>query len=125
MISKTKLKKRIGKKSDSEIVETLILAKKHDAWIGVAQKLSGARREYSSVNLKQIEGLAKSGDVVVVIGRVLGLGELKKKVKICALGFSGSALEKIRKTGAEGVLIKEEIKKNPKASGIKIFGGKL
>ena len=40
---------------------------------------------------------------------------------MCALGFSLAAREKLKKTKSEVVSINEEIKKNPKAEGIRIL----
>jgi ribosomal protein L18E len=58
---------------------------------------------------------------VIVVGRVLGLGDIKKKISISALGFSTQAKEKLKKAGCETKKIKEEIEKNPKLGGVKIL----
>lgn len=121
MISKTKISKRLGRKSDSEIVETIMLAKKEKSWMKVAQILSGSKKNYDSINLKKIDSEAKEGDTIVVVGKVLGSGQLTKKVRISATGFSESAREKIEANKSEIVSLIEEIKKNPKAEGIKIL----
>ena len=121
MISKTKIGKRIGVKKDFEIVETILLAKKNESWNKLAQLISGSRRKYLSVNLKEIDKKSSEGDTVVVAGKVLGVGGLTKKVKICAIGFSKSAKEKLKDTKTEMVMIADEIKKNPKAEGIKFL----
>src|SRR5437762_546260 len=53
-ISNTKLSKRIPRKMDSYIVDTIILAKKSKKWRDVAQIVSGSRRKYSSINLGRL-----------------------------------------------------------------------
>jgi large subunit ribosomal protein L18e len=121
MISNTRLSKRIGKKKDPEVVETLMLAKKNKAWNKVGGIISSSRRKYSGINLKEIDEKTTAGDTVVVPGRVLGKGEISKKVRVCAMGFSGSAVEKLKSSKGEIVTISEEIKKNPKAEGVKIL----
>lgn len=121
MQSITKLRKRIGQKKEPELVRTLLAAKKNKSWHEVAYKLSGSRRLYPSVNLEDIEENAKEGDVVVVPGKVLGVGDLHKRIRICALSFSASAIEKLKKTKSEQRTILEEIKHNPKAEGIKVL----
>lgn len=73
------------------------------------------------MNLKDIEKVTTEGDTVVVPGKVLGSGNVNKKVRICALNFSESAKEKLKESKGEIVTIIEEIKKNPKAEGIKIL----
>jgi len=121
MISNTKIGKRVGNKTSSEVVETLLAAKKNAAWNKVAQLISGSRKKYSSVNLKEIDNEAKDGETVVVVGKVLGNGKLNKKVRVCAMNFSESAVEKLKEVKSEGIILLEEIKKNPKAEGIKIL----
>jgi large subunit ribosomal protein L18e len=121
MISNTSIAKRIPRKMDTYIVDTIFAAKKQKKWNKVAQIVSGGRRRYNDVNLKQIDKESKDGDVVVVVGKVLGVGQLTKKVKICALYFSQSAHEKIKQNKSEAIKLVEEIKKNPNAEGVKLI----
>lgn len=121
MKSKTTLGKRVTRKSDSRIVETLIAAKNNKSWQHVAQKLSGSRRRYPSVNLEFLETHTKEGDTVIIIGKVLGVGTLHKKVRIGALAFSASARAKLKQSKSEIVSLIEEIKKNPRAEGVRII----
>lgn len=121
MISKTQLDKRIGRKSHPVLVETLILARQHAAWHGLAQRISASTRQHASMNLGEIDAIAKEGDVIVVPGKVLSSGSLSKKIKICALSFSQSALDKIKSHKSEAVILLDEITKNTKAQGVKIL----
>ncbi len=121
MISNTKIGKRVGNKTNSEVVETLLAAKKNVAWNKVAQLISGSRKKYASVNLKEIDGESKDGETIVVVGKVLGNGKINKKVRVCAMNFSESAFEKLKEVKSEGIILLEEIKRNPKAEGIKIL----
>ena len=57
----------------------------------------------------------------MIVGKVLSIGEITKKIKICSFGISNEALEKLKKTKSEWISIADEIKKNPKAEGIKII----
>ncbi|MBU1245603.1 MAG: uL15 family ribosomal protein [Nanoarchaeota archaeon] len=60
-----------------------------------------------SINLYEIEKLGK--DIVELKGyKVLGTGNLTKKIKITANKFSKKALEKIKKTGGEAVTYGED-----------------
>ena len=121
MISKTRIKKRLKRKVDKYIVETVNAAKKNKEWNKLAQIISSSRKKYSSVNLKEIEKETKEGDTVIIMGKVLGLGDVTKKIRICALNFSESAREKLKENKSEVVTILEEINKNPKAQGVKIL----
>ena len=120
MVSKTHIKKKTSRKTDLKLVETIKLARKNASWLKLAHILSSPTRLQASINLSQIDTNAKAGDTIVIPGKVLSQGELTKKVRICALSFSQSALEKMKKTKSEAVTILEEIKKNPKADGIKV-----
>ena len=121
MISKTKLFQRIEKKRNPEIIETIIACKKNGAWLKIGQIISNSRKKMPVVNLFEIEKESRDGDLIIVPGKVLGNGEITKKIRIAAMNFSESAREKLSKHKSEIVTILEEIKKNPKAGGMKIL----
>ncbi len=121
MKSKTLIEKQLKRKTNSEIVETAIAAKKAKGWVEVASLISAPRKNHSNVNVSKINDEAKAGDVVVVVGKVLSQGEISKKVKVAALGFSAGAKDKLLKSGSTTSNILEEIKSNPEAKGIKII----
>lgn len=121
MISKTKISKRISRKRNPDIIDIAVAANKNKNWNIVAQKISGPKKNYTSVNLNYIDSKTKEGDTVVVMGKVLGFGKINKKVRICALGFSKSAREKIKKIKGEPVNLIEEINKNKNAEGVKFL----
>jgi large subunit ribosomal protein L18e len=118
-IRKIKTQKR--KKTNPYIVETIAVTMKNEKWKPVSRLISSPSSNYSSLNLSQIDVRTKEGDNIVIVGKVLGQGELSKKIRIAALSFSSTALEKAKKTKSEMVLIKDEIKKNPKFEGVKIL----
>jgi large subunit ribosomal protein L18e len=121
MISKTKISKRIKKKKNPSLVETLSACKKNDAWLKVGQLLSISRRKRVSMNLSEISEKGEKGEKVLLPGKVLSQGEIDKKIQIIALDFSENAKEKLDKSKIEFNTIIEEIKKNPDAKGIKIL----
>jgi|SRR3989344_1762148 len=121
MKTKTKIESQIRKKTNTELVETVITAKKKEKWLEVASILSSPRRESIDLNLDQIDELSKEGDTIVVPGKVLSQGELSKKIKIVAYKFSEKAKEKLLKSKIQTSNIIEEIKKNPEAKGVKIL----
>jgi ribosomal protein L18E len=120
-ISKTKIKFKAKKKTSPEVATALQLALKNKGWLKVAKLISSSRRKYLKINLSEIDENTKDGDTIVIVGKVLSLGNVTKKLRICAFGFSSPARDKLKKAKAEIVSISEEIKKNPKGEGIKII----
>ena len=121
MLSKTKIKMRKRRKTNPELAETIKLASKNQNWMNIAKILSGPTRKYSSLNLFQIDEKAKTGDTILITGKILSKGDLTKKIKIVGLSISAEAKEKLKTTKSEFIPIIEEIKKNVKFEGIKIL----
>lgn len=121
MKSKTKIEQQLKRKTNPQLVETIIKAKKNPKWIEVASLLSGSRRKNINVNLNKINNESKAGETIVVPGKVLSLGEINKKIKIVALNFSEKAKEKLKKAGCDVLNINQEIDKNKNARGVKIL----
>jgi large subunit ribosomal protein L18e len=121
MKSKSLIEKQLSKKTNPELVNTIIEAKKKEKWRGVASILSGPKKKRININLDKINDEAKEGETIVVAGKVLSQGELNKKIKVVALSFSGMAKEKILKSKGEMLSILEEIKKNPEAKNVRFL----
>ncbi len=121
MISKTKINKKLERKTSESLVETITAAKKLKHWLSIAHLISMPKRKQRSVNLGEIDEKTKEGDTVLVPGKVLGNGDIGKKVRVAALGFSEEARKKLKAKKCEIVSIKDEIKANPKAGGIKVI----
>jgi len=121
MKSKTKIDKHMKRKLNPELAEAIFLAKKNEKWLEVAGILSQPRRLKVEINLEAIEKETKEGDTVLVPGKVLGKGEISKKIRIAAINFSKEAEKKLKDKSCEIVTIQEEIKANPNAQGVKIL----
>lgn len=121
MKSLTRIKNQTKKKTNHELVETILGAAKNEKWIDVARIISGPRRKRLDVNLDYINQEAKDGETIVVPGKVLSQGDVEKKIKIIALDFSENAREKLSKGKKDFSTIQDEIKKNPDAKGIRIL----
>ena len=121
MKSTTKIKKQAGRKTNSNLVETINISAKNENWKSVAHILSMPRRSRVEFNLDEIGAAAKDGENIVIPGKVLSQGELNKKIKIIALAFSENAKEKLSKGKINFSTIDEEIKKNPDAKGLRIL----
>ena len=118
MIRKTQISKRIKNKRNPELVETIKLAKKNNL-LELAIRLSGPSRLYKSINLDELNNI-KSNNIIVV-GKVLGSGEINKKLNIAALGFSENAREKLKKANCKISKIKDIIKNSKKLDGIEVI----
>jgi len=118
MISKTKINKRMNEKRNPLLAQAIFIAKKNNN-LELAKKLSISTKKHTAINLSELSELKE--DKVIIIGRVLGGGEIKKKMSVYALGFSLQAKQKLEKAGCEAKTIHEEIKKNPKLNGVKII----
>ena len=117
--SKTKIENQLKRKTNPEIVRTIILAKKNPAWLEVASLLTAPASQKKNFNLSKINDA--EGETIVIVGKVLGQGDLTKNKKIVALNFSESAKKKIKDAGALNSTIAEEIEKNKDAKGIVIL----
>ena len=125
--SRTKIKYQIRRKTNPEIIEAVRLAMKHKPWAKVLEMMSGPKSNYNSLNLLQIDKNTSTGDTVLIIGKVLSLGSISKKLRICALSISAKAREKLNKAGATVILLthdREIVNKLGKRV-ITLVGGKI
>ena len=114
-ISKGKIEKRMKKKSDSDLVKTIIQLKRSN--LEVAKELAKPKRRWSAVNLKDLSHV--EGDVLVA-GKVLSAGDLLSPKKVVAWSFSQKAREKIKDSKGKAILLTEELNKNPELKGLSI-----
>jgi len=110
--------------SNPILKKTIAELKKQNAnlWQRLAVELARATRKRREVNLSRLERFAVAGDTVLVLGKVLGAGVLKKRLNVAAWSFSAGAAAAIKKAGGSTLTISELIKKNPKGTGIKVLG---
>jgi large subunit ribosomal protein L18e len=116
------------KKTNPHILTTINTlyetSRKHDValWKTVARKLERPYNNWAEVNVGKIVTHLKKGEIALVPGKVLGMGE-SDKIKVAAWKFSDMARKKIEKAGGKCYSIIELIKKNPKGSKVRIIGG--
>ena len=113
MKSKTKIEKQTKRKTSSDLVETIRLAKKNKKWLEVAGLLSTPRKERAEINLDKIDKESKEKESILIPGKVLSQGEITKKIRVVAMGFSESAKTKLLNAKCDIVYISDEIKNNP------------
>ncbi len=65
MKNKTLIEKQLEKKTNPELVKTIIEAKKKKNWLEVAAMLSSPRAKRINMNLDKINDEAKEGEIVV------------------------------------------------------------
>lgn len=90
-------------------------------WKKVSKKLSGPRRNRIKANLYRINKKTGKNDVIVIPGKVLGMGELDHTLTIACLEYSKSAKKKIESSGSKLITIEELLEQNPEGSGVKVF----
>lgn len=117
---------KTGNKNE-QLMELLQLLKKTAiennaaVWKRVASDLEKPTRQRRVVNIFKLEKYCDDNDMIVVPGKVLGTGDLKKKVTVAAYTFSGQALDKINAKG-KAMSIKEMVEKNPQGKKIRLMG---
>jgi large subunit ribosomal protein L18e len=90
-------------------------------WKRVAEDLEKPSRSRRIVNVFKIDSYTADGDVVIVPGKVLGEGDLTKKVTVAAFSFSDEARAKISKSG-KAMSISDLLKNDPKGKKVKLLG---
>lgn len=97
------------------------LDEKVKIWKDVAIRLEKPLKNLAAVNVSKIERYANENDMILVPGKVLGAGNLNKKLTVIAYRFSKEARDKIEAVGGKTLSIKDVISQNPKGSNIRIF----
>lgn len=120
-VSRTKIKFRVKHKTNPELKEIVALALDNKAWQKIAQIVSASTKRQTAINLSELNEQVSDGDTIVVPGKILSSGNLKKKIVICGLAISKVAKEKLKLSKSEFIHISEEIKRNPKGEGILII----
>jgi large subunit ribosomal protein L18e len=90
-------------------------------WRKVSKKLSGPRKNRVEANLYRINKVTKNNDVIVVPGKVLGIGDLDHKLTIACVSYSNSAKKKIEDSGSKLISVEELLEKNPEGKNVKII----
>ena len=104
-----------------QLLKKTAIENKAAVWKRVASDLEKPTRRRRIVNVYKIEKYAQDNDVLVVPGKVLGTGDLNKKVTVAAYNFSDEAYKKISERGS-AISIKELVEKNPAGKKIRLMG---
>lgn len=98
-------------------LKILSIKEKVGLWKALALELEKSERLKKPVNVSKIDKYTKKGDIVVVPGKILADGELKKDVTVAAFQFSEAAKTKIKNR----MSIQDLMKKNPKGKSLMII----
>ncbi|RME32000.1 50S ribosomal protein L18e [Candidatus Woesearchaeota archaeon] len=103
-------------------LKRLAIERKRPLWKRVATDLEKPTRQRRVVNLWRVDQVAKEGELIVVPGKLLGEGELTKKVTIAAAQYSESARAKLAANGSTLMSLTELTKKVPDGKNVRIIG---
>ncbi len=111
--------------SNELLRETLNLlrskARERPLWGRVAELMSRPARRRPVANISKINRYSEDGDIVIVPGKVLGTGYMKKKVTVVAFSFSKQAAEKISRAGGRVLTLREAVDQLEDFSKVKII----
>lgn len=82
------------------------------------EELERANRR--GVNVYKLNRFTKPNESVIILGKLLGTGELNHPLTVVALSFSKTAYDKVLKAGGKAILIEDFLRQNPKPSGVRI-----
>ena len=114
--------------SDPNLRSTIVMLRKTSSknnvsiWRRVAEILSKSSRQRPRVNVGKLNRVTKTGQTIIVPGKVVGSGNLNHKLTISAWAFSHTASEKVKQAGGKCLTLEQLIKRNPKGSNILLIG---
>jgi large subunit ribosomal protein L18e len=88
--------------------------------IKLADEMEKPRRSKAEVDLSKLNRVCKENELVVIPGKLLSSGILKKPLRVAAASFSMTAVQKVQEAGGKVLTIEELIKENPKGTNVKI-----
>ncbi len=91
---------------------------KINLWKRVAYELNKSTRKRADVNLDKINKYTRNGEIALIPGKVLGKGEINKKIKVAAYNFSKSSKDKLKDNA---ILLKDLMKDKIKGKRIRII----
>jgi large subunit ribosomal protein L18e len=91
-------------------------------WRYLEQEISRARSIRREVNISRLASVTKNGEIVVVPGKVLGLGEMDHKLTVYAFSFSERARKNIIDVGGTVIGLDGLIGSYPDGKGVRVIG---
>jgi len=112
------------REKDNQLLASLIenLSKeKKPIWKRVRKELDRPRRSRVEVNLSKLQAFGADNGTVLIPGKVLGSGDLSKKLTVAAFSFSGTAKKLIAAAGGQAITIDALHKANPEGRDVRIL----
>lgn len=91
-------------------------------WRALEEELAGSRSSRREINVGRLAEITKADEVVVIPGKVLGIGAIGHKLTVGAFSLSETAAKKIIEAGGRVVTFEDLIAKFPKGKGVRIIG---
>lgn len=119
--------KTMNKKTNPQLIKLIKILKKKSyenkvkIWKDIAKRLEKSSKRYAAVNVWKLEKFLKDDETAIVPGKLLGYGNINRKVNVAAFAFSKTAKQKIEKVGGKTMSIMDLVEVNPKGSGIRII----
>lgn len=105
-----------------EFLEKAGKENKADIWRDIALRLKKSNQRRAEVNVSRLDKHLKEGEIAVVPGKVLGTGEIKKKIIVSAFAYSSQAKDKLKNANCQILNLKELVAKVPKGTNVRIIG---
>ena len=106
----------------ADVLKKAYLDTKTKLWLRIYREITKPTRKRRSVNLIRLEKYTKDNDVVIVPGKLLGTGNITKKITVASFQISENAKLKLHNAKCTVKSIQSLVKENPKGSKIIIIG---
>ena len=110
--------KKVVSKTTNKILFDIIIAlkkatikTKKNVYKAVAFELSKSASQRTQINLNKIDKHSVENEFIIIPGKVLGDGNLTKKINVISFKASKTAIEKINKIGGKFIFISDYVKK--------------
>jgi large subunit ribosomal protein L18e len=91
-------------------------------WADLERRILSGEASRTIVNISRLAKHTERGDYVVIPGKLLGVGQIRHRVTVGALGYSQSALSKLKQAKCRPLPLSQFVKKYSKKEGVKIIG---
>lgn len=85
--------------------------------------LSKKNNQLVEINVGKLDLVSSEDGILLVPGKVLGEGDVSKKLHVGAVAFTTSAAQKINSAGGEALLMKDFVAKFGAGKGVFLVGG--
>jgi large subunit ribosomal protein L18e len=91
-------------------------------WADLERRIVSGEASRTIVNISRLAKHTQEGDYVVIPGKLLGAGQIGHRVTVGALGYSLSALSKLRQANCVALTLAQFVKRYAEKGGVKIIG---